>query len=44
MGSFRDSRTAILENKACLFANEKKTLRQFRQLLNGLMREEKADV
>ena len=35
-GSFSDSRTAIMENKTCLFADEKKALRQFRQLLNGL--------
>ena len=43
-GSFSDSRTAIMENKACLFADEKKALRQFRQLLNGLMGEEKASI
>lgn len=42
-GSFGDSRTAIMENEACLFADEKKMLRQFRQLLSGRVRKRKVN-
>lgn len=42
-GSFGDSLTAIMEDRACLFADGEETLERFTGLLNKLERKEKVN-